>query len=56
MHTCRHTFISNLANNPQKIDSVDIMEYARIQSIEVLKIYRHITPETHRANIDKLTY
>lgn len=55
MHTCRHTFISNYANNA-KIDSADIMDYARIKSIDILKKYRHITPENHRKNIDMLTY
>jgi len=54
-HTCRHTFVSNLANNP-KIKDIDAMDYARIKNIEVLKAYRHITPETHINNIDSLTY
>jgi len=32
------------------------MSYARIKSMEVLKIYRHVTPENHRANINRLSY
>ncbi|MDR3113175.1 MAG: tyrosine-type recombinase/integrase [Endomicrobium sp.] len=55
MHTCRHTFISNLANNPN-IKDMELLEYSRIRSMEVLKIYRHITPEIHIHNIDSLTY
>jgi integrase len=54
MHTLRHTFVSMLANS--NIDSVDVMEYARIKSIAILKIYRHVTTEKHLTNINSLPY
>jgi integrase len=53
-HTCRHTFISRLTLC--NIDSLDIMHYARIRNIEVLKVYRHVPEGYHIANINKLDY
>jgi integrase len=54
IHTCRHTYISVLANSG--IDSMDILKYARITSLEVLEIYRRITPQKHQENIQKIDY
>jgi integrase len=54
LHTCRHTYISTLANSG--IDSADILKYARITNLKILEVYRHITKEIHQKNIDKLDY
>jgi integrase len=52
LHTCRHSYISSLANSD--VDSADILKYARLTSLETLEIYRHITPQKHQENINKL--
>jgi integrase len=54
IHTCRHTFISLLANSG--VDSADILKYARIGSLKVLEVYRHITAEKHQENINIISY
>ncbi|MDR0485831.1 MAG: tyrosine-type recombinase/integrase, partial [Elusimicrobiota bacterium] len=53
-HTCRHTYISKLANSG--IDSADILKYARITNLKILEVYRHITTEKHSENINRIDY
>lgn len=55
IHKCRHTFVSILANEGSIQDS-DLMKYARIKKMEVLEVYRHVSTDFHRKNIDKLPF